>query len=94
MLQSLEREPQEDTSQIYDASPAPGRVPFVNNNFPFANYQILDNSHILITVISHRKMATGHQKGKILTSTYYINQPLVNLWFFWPPVLRNYQPME
>ena len=30
MLQTLEREPQEDlTNQIYDASPAPGRQPFV-----------------------------------------------------------------
>jgi hypothetical protein len=29
MLQTLEREPQEDLAQIYDASPAPGRVPFV-----------------------------------------------------------------
>uniref|UniRef100_T1J794 Protein SCAI n=1 Tax=Strigamia maritima TaxID=126957 RepID=T1J794_STRMM len=29
MLQSLEREPQEDVNQIYDASPAPGRMPFV-----------------------------------------------------------------
>ncbi|XP_037525158.1 protein SCAI isoform X3 [Rhipicephalus sanguineus] len=28
MLQTLEREPQEDTTQLYDASPAPGRVPF------------------------------------------------------------------
>jgi len=32
MLQTLEREPQEDLSnQIYDASPAPGRTPFVND---------------------------------------------------------------
>ena len=31
MLQTLEREPQEDLSnQIYDASPAPGRQPFVS----------------------------------------------------------------
>ena len=31
MLQTLEREPQEDlTNQIYDASPAPGRTPFVS----------------------------------------------------------------
>ena len=31
MLQTLEREPQEDlTNQIYDASPAPGRQPFVS----------------------------------------------------------------
>ena len=30
MLQTLEREPQEDlNNQIYDASPAPGRTPFV-----------------------------------------------------------------
>lgn len=26
MLQALEREPQEDMSQLYDASPAPGRM--------------------------------------------------------------------
>ena len=33
MLQSLEREPQEDLSnQIYDASPAPGRQPFVSHD--------------------------------------------------------------
>ena len=29
MLQTLEREPQEDYNHIYD-SPAPGRVPFVS----------------------------------------------------------------
>ncbi|XP_076359489.1 protein SCAI isoform X1 [Tachypleus tridentatus] len=31
MLQTLEREPQDDSTQIYDASPAPGRVPFPEN---------------------------------------------------------------
>ncbi|XP_023244550.1 protein SCAI-like, partial [Centruroides sculpturatus] len=31
MLQTLEREPQEDTTQLYDASPAPGRLPFPEN---------------------------------------------------------------
>ncbi|XP_040575531.1 protein SCAI isoform X2 [Lepeophtheirus salmonis] len=30
MLQTLEREPQEDLAQIYDSSPASGRVPFEN----------------------------------------------------------------
>lgn len=30
MLQALEREPQEDMNQMYDASPAPGRM----NTFP------------------------------------------------------------
>lgn len=31
MLQTLEREPQEDlTTQLYDTSPAPGRQPFVS----------------------------------------------------------------
>jgi len=30
MLQTLEREPQEDMAQMYDQSPAPGRVPFEN----------------------------------------------------------------
>ena len=30
MLQSLEREPQEDMVQMYDASPAPGRIPYVS----------------------------------------------------------------
>ena len=30
MLQTLEREPQEDMAQMYDQSPAPGRVPFVS----------------------------------------------------------------
>ena len=29
MLQTLEREPQEDLVQMYDASPAPGRMPLV-----------------------------------------------------------------
>jgi hypothetical protein len=28
MIQTLEREPQEDYNHIYDASPAPGRVPY------------------------------------------------------------------
>ncbi len=31
MLQTLEREPQEDLSQVYDASPATGRPPFVGD---------------------------------------------------------------
>ena len=35
MLQTLEREPQEDLVQMYDASPAPGRVPFVSRPFTF-----------------------------------------------------------
>jgi hypothetical protein len=30
MLQTLEREPQEDYNHIYDASPAPGRTPFAS----------------------------------------------------------------
>jgi hypothetical protein len=30
MLQTLEREPQDDYNHIYDASPAPGRVPLVS----------------------------------------------------------------
>lgn len=30
MLQTLEREPQEDVAQIYDASPAPNKIPFVS----------------------------------------------------------------
>jgi len=31
ILQTLEREPQEDlTNQLYDTSPAPGRTPFVS----------------------------------------------------------------
>lgn len=30
MLQTLEREPQEDLAQIYDTSPSPGRPPFVS----------------------------------------------------------------
>lgn len=29
MLQTLEREPQDDFNHIYDASPAPNRVPYV-----------------------------------------------------------------
>lgn len=31
MLQALEREPQEDINQMYDVSPAPGRMPFQEN---------------------------------------------------------------
>jgi hypothetical protein len=40
MLQTLEREPQEDLVQMYDASPAPGRVPFVSRfcGSPLADY--------------------------------------------------------
>lgn len=30
MLQTLEREPQEDPAQLYDASPAPTKLPFVS----------------------------------------------------------------
>ena len=33
MLQSLEMEPQEDMVQMYDASPAPGRIPYVRIAF-------------------------------------------------------------
>ncbi|XP_042235798.1 protein SCAI-like isoform X5 [Homarus americanus] len=32
MLQTLEREPQEDVAQIYDASPAPNKIPFENGD--------------------------------------------------------------
>ena len=32
MLQALEREPQEDINQMYDVSPAPGRMPFGTEN--------------------------------------------------------------
>lgn len=31
MLQALEREPQDDIAHMYDASPAPGRLPFPEN---------------------------------------------------------------
>lgn len=31
ILQALEREPQEDLTQLYDSSPAPGRAPFPEN---------------------------------------------------------------
>ncbi|KAG1714779.1 Protein SCAI [Nymphon striatum] len=41
MLQTLEREPQEDIGQMYDASPAPGRVPFENGDHPLKR----DNPH-------------------------------------------------
>lgn len=34
MLQALEREPQEDINQMYDVSPAPGRMPFAENGDP------------------------------------------------------------
>ena len=34
MLQALEREPREDVTQIYDASPAPGRIPNENGLDP------------------------------------------------------------
>ena len=51
MLQSLEREPQEDMVQMYDASPAPGRIPYVRKEwlvtppmflfyFHYTNYEI------------------------------------------------------
>lgn len=33
MLQTLEREPQEESTQLFDASPAPGRIPFVSSEF-------------------------------------------------------------
>ncbi|XP_065352751.1 protein SCAI isoform X2 [Cloeon dipterum] len=35
MLQTLEREPQEDFNHIYDASPAPGRTPFTTLSVSF-----------------------------------------------------------
>lgn len=31
MLQTLEREPQEESTQLFDTSPAPGRIPFVSS---------------------------------------------------------------
>lgn len=41
MIQTLEREPQEDYNHIYDASPAPGRVPY---SVPGQKgYQIINN---------------------------------------------------
>ena len=40
MLQTLEREPQEDLVQMYDASPAPGRMPLVRTFFTFLAHHI------------------------------------------------------
>ena len=40
MLQSLEREPQEDLVQMYDASPAPGRIPYVSRRQNNHNYSV------------------------------------------------------
>ena len=34
MLQTLEREPQEDLTHMYDASPGPGRLPSMVSNIP------------------------------------------------------------
>ena len=34
MLQTLEREPQEDLTHMYDASPGPGRLPSMVSNKP------------------------------------------------------------
>ena len=43
MLQTLEREPQEDlNNQMYDASPAPGRTPFVS--------LMKTHSHLAVTI--------------------------------------------
>lgn len=47
MLQTLEREPQEDMAQMYDQSPAPGRVPFVS----ILHFYISTNINIPLTYI-------------------------------------------
>ena len=47
MLQTLEREPQEDMAQMYDQSPAPGRVPFVSNLIHDRKYWHQMNSVLL-----------------------------------------------
>ena len=43
MLQTLEREPLEDLAQIYDASPAPGKIPYVSRTFEILCYLFLFN---------------------------------------------------
>ncbi|GLG98833.1 Uncharacterized protein GBIM_05412 [Gryllus bimaculatus] len=54
MLQTLEREPQEDFNHIYDASPAPGRMP-------------LSGSHK--HYFAESSLAMGYDLGGVLTSS-------------------------
>ena len=39
MLQTLEREPQEDLTHMYDASPGPGRLPSMVSNIQLCSHE-------------------------------------------------------
>lgn len=75
MIQTLEREPQEDYNHIYDASPAPGRVPYGvpgQKGYHFWNQSRLNCYRFLFSVTL--RMGKDHYGVKILTSISCINQ--------------------
>jgi hypothetical protein len=75
MIQTLEREPQEDYNHIYDASPAPGRVPY---GVPGQKgYRVptraTKNTHLFFSVTL--RTVKDHRVARIPTSTFCTNQP-------------------
>ncbi|CAB4070388.1 Protein SCAI,Protein SCAI homolog [Lepeophtheirus salmonis] len=78
MLQTLEREPQEDLAQIYDSSPASGRVPFENGGGTGASGQkeLPLNGAIMIYISGEGCFSTkpnpedpGYDYGGVLLSS-------------------------
>lgn len=61
MLQTLEREPQEDlTTQLFDTSPAPGRPPFVSA--PTAGTVKCSNKNLVLNPPSKIMTMKGNSK--------------------------------
>lgn len=91
MIQTLEREPQEDFNHIYDASPAPGRVPYGvpgTKGWVDASKRSKSKSFVLSDT---SRMEKG-QEEKIHTNIFFTNQRWVKFLFFWPVASRNFLP--
>jgi hypothetical protein len=76
MIQTLEREPQEDYNHIYDASPAPGRVPYGvpgQKGYPRSNESDQKHSPFFFSVTL--RTVKDHRAARIPTSTFCTNQP-------------------
>ena len=63
MLQTLEREPQEDlNNQIYDASPAPGRTPFISVSIDEGSHIKVPNTTPILSVVLSPLVLIGNAK--------------------------------
>ena len=68
MLQTLEREPQEDMAQMYDQSPAPGRVPFVSILHFYISTNINTNRYKMKFIVNMPRIFTNGQFTWLLLS--------------------------